>query len=49
MIQIEGICYMYSRRQDLILNYVKKQKTASRNDIQAYISKSIPTKNSKVI
>ncbi|MDR3257081.1 MAG: Fic family protein [Endomicrobium sp.] len=39
---------MYNTRQQTIFEYIKKQKTVTRNKIQSYISEIFPIKNSKV-
>jgi DeoR/GlpR family transcriptional regulator of sugar metabolism len=39
---------VYDKRKSLILNYIKKNKSVSGNDIQDYISKMLPSKNSEI-
>ncbi|MBT7701640.1 MAG: Fic family protein [Verrucomicrobia bacterium] len=39
---------MYNRRQELILGYVKAQEKVSRKEVETYISRAFPEKNSRI-
>jgi Fic family protein len=44
----QKVFFMYNRRQELVLGYIKTHEKVSRKEIEIYISRAFPEKNSRI-